>query len=663
MATPELYKNGIYISDTTPTGSAGQMIQNNFKTIADNFITLNGGTFTGAITATNGISAQLIQNGTNNGSVYLDGNFYGYGSNSYIYGKNGTYLGTYTNVPGGDGIIRMSIEPTQIGTYIPLNAGTNKITSSYIPSTDADLVNKLYLEGSLPVTVTKNGDSILIRTSWNTGNDLLQEMSLNSLVYDWGNNCVNFKNMGLIPSSTGKYSSATNLMSPILKSTTDDACPFNINGTFIGGNHGPDVVVLITATGHGLGVSDIGSKWTDGTTNFYIVKIFEGDSLIFVLSENNPTGNIWNFTNVIDGASLTRVGASGTLSFSAQTKYQLTPIEKHLSKKVYLDGKTEISTNGTWACNYVDIVHNYEIMDPSSILTYIKSGTPWASIPSFVDASNSLASVSLIYRFTENGSCTIFQTVNLKKEVKMDNVATGGYFGFMQSEPITIPSSGTMCQYVPKSATSGQSYGTNSISLTNVQDISWLFNSNTYTLALRTADFADSNNPPDRFLQIAKSSSGTNYFGFMLGYNPKIGIGKAAERKTFVDTAWYMPGTFKSYPVGVGGTSSTRYATNANIIPANTSFECVSFRTPVNYSTYSTFTNVSWYYVGSDVYLMIDNHANFSGYVPLKYEFTGKQIEVVEKHDNVTVNSLYVTQDGINITITGNYGYLVARLY
>jgi hypothetical protein len=306
------------------------------------------------------------------------------------------------------------------------------------------------------------------------------------------------------------------------------------------------------------------------------------------------------------------------------------------------------ASNGVYTGQYADILHVYEIVNPARVLAYVIAGRPWATQPSFVDSSiDALCRLTTTYRYNENGSCTIYQTI--KNNVQL----TMGYYGYVQAANVTIPSGGTLKEYVPKTTAfsiSGRNYN-----LQAIQDITTLPDS----LDLTSDRWTDANNPPERFVQYACNADASKLFGFTLGYNPKVGIGRADIRKTLITSAGFVHNSLKQYPRAISSGSSA-YPTS--LIPANKVFDCISFRCPINYSAYPTATNVSWYYVNNDCYLMIDFHATYNGYIALPTSLLGKQIETIESN-GLSVNSFYVAQEGIDITVSGSYGSAVLRLY
>jgi len=218
---------------------------------------------------------------------------------------------------------------------------------------------------------------------------------------------------------------------------------------------------------------------------------------------------------------------------------------------------------------------------------------------------------------------------------------------------MTVPASGYIYDYIPKVST--DTVGGNFYDFSNIQDITTILD----TQQLTSGRWTDANSPPERFLQFVANSTPTNQYGIYVGYNQVVGLGKPSIRKELIGSAIYLYSSKKLYPDGISS-SSTTYPTS--VLPADTLFDVVAFRCPVNMTAYPTLTAFTWYIVNDDVYVMIDAHqVNTKMFVNMPERFTGYQIEEIET-TGFTLNSTYVSQDGINFT-TASYGTAVLRLY
>ncbi len=122
--------------------------------------------------------------------------------------------------------------------------------------------------------VIKNGHLVYIRSYFSQDQDIVISMQ------DTGTNGqITFGHTRLVPTTLPTDAASFEKVT-LFHGCGDDATPWNLNGTFIGGNHGCSDARELTAKNHGLTVKDIGSEWTDeAATKFYIIKIATADKI------------------------------------------------------------------------------------------------------------------------------------------------------------------------------------------------------------------------------------------------------------------------------------------------------------------------------------------------------------------------------------------------
>jgi hypothetical protein len=173
-------------------------------------------------------------------------------------------------------------------------------------------------------------------------------------------------------------------------------------------------------------------------------------------------------------------------------------------------------------------------------------------------------------------------------------------------------------------------------------------------LNLTSTYFTDANNPPDRMAQIVRSSAGVPKYGLMLGYSPLRSLGVPATRKTLINEACFISAARKQYPKALTVASQ----------PAGSYYEAIAFRAFWDASFNTEATALAWYRDGKSIVLVADFHATLS-YQRLKLPayLVGKTMTVVDKTVNVTLHGNgVVTADGIRVSSTGSYGYIVVKL-
>lgn len=494
-------------------------------------------------------------------------------------------------------------------------------------------------------------DKFLCRIPWSattdyvTGMDLAYELNTGTYV----NSVPLFLGSGTVASTTAD---ADLLSGPSITAHTtedDDTAPVNIMGTYIGGNHGAAMIRQVTATTHGKDATDLGSDWTDASAvHWYLLRVVDADTLWFI--SDNASEATWEYGTNIDGNLTHSAGAAHTtgVTVAAEATAQLQPASEQLGTTLYRNGADAITEDGTYICDYVDVVHHYEIKDVDSVLAYVQ-----AHVGEEVDfAASSVAGildVSIRYRFQPNGAVTIHQSIEFLRDTTLSSNVS-----FLQKSSVTVPSSGTLHEYVPKAK--AFAIGENNYDFSAIQDITSLGE----TIHFTSDRWTDGDAPPDRFTQFSKTAGGDKTYGFQCGYDITADDAIPSTRVTLTGNAmqiWHE--TKKQYPRLVS-TDSAAFPTN--IIPNGTVFSAITFRCPLNYGAFATPTAVCWYRVAGTYRVNLDFHANFDSVVVLPPELHGKTITVIEKHANVTIGSTTVPATGIAVTVVDGYGYAVLKL-
>src|SRR5436190_16492405 len=140
------------------------------------------------------------------------------------------------------------------------------------------------------------------------------------LVSTGENHQINFDKVFVSPTTPGMQ--IVDLINSLaINPNSDDSTPWNLNGTYIGANHGCSDSRILTSAKHGLAVADLGSEWLDEAgTRFYVLKIPDGDHL-WVLSANTGAGDVWRFAE-IKGSTLKRPRDGAALAFTVVNMVQ-----------------------------------------------------------------------------------------------------------------------------------------------------------------------------------------------------------------------------------------------------------------------------------------------------------------------------------------------------
>ena len=514
---------------------------------------------------------------------------------------------------------------------------------------DAD-TTALLPQAILPMSVTKSGNNLYIRAKFNSTLDIIQLVVM-ATGTAFTNDTVNVQGARTCDNTLSKLSNvAAWNTGTILAQQGDSSAPIQYNGTYIGGNHGAYVVKEITATGHGKTVVDIGSEWTDSLPRkWYLMRIVDANKLWFV-SENLSVAPAWSFSLTITGSTLNHSASAtntGAITVVSSVGTQLWPALQSQTKKIMLDGITELTVDGTYLCTTLDIVNSYTIPNVAAVLTYVRSLVGGATQPSFIDSSIAPdVSRTITYRYAENGSCSIIDSV------RNYNQLTLNYFGGTQAEPLEYTGK-QLWQYIPRVSPIVGTVKT--WDFINQENISGTFEA----LTLGLSKFTDVNNPPDRMAQIVKTA-GVSNFGMMIGFSPVRSVGLPATRKTLISESNFVSAIRKQYLKALNGGGS---AFTGNVLPVNSMYDMVVYRAYWSAETCPDATAFIWFRDGKNIIVIADFHQSVSfSKLPLPEYFSGLDVTVIDKTASLTLHGNNVLNDGLLVTVTGGYGYIVAKL-
>jgi len=489
--------------------------------------------------------------------------------------------------------------------------------------------------------VEKDGVNVFIRCFFNSENDLLYRVGKGA------NKQISFGSTTLIAADA---KSGVQAKGEVIHGTSDDCTPWNLNGTYIGANHGCSNVRELICPGHGKTASDLGSEWKDAAgVKFYIIRIVD-DKRVWVLSENKGSNDIWKFVTTIAGSSLTNTSSPEVINITSNQMTQLIPACR-IQKQAYLvDGKTPLPEKKAVDCSYLDIVEEYDIINPASLLDKIRQFP--GKEQNFV--GEDLAGVihnSIIYRFWPNGAIVIYHT---SKALQQFNI---GYMGFIQSAKLNTGNFRAHEYYIPK--TKPFRLGGTDYNFQALQDFrapvpaSINFQSSAGTIT-------DELNLPDRFIQLLGDRENGKFIGkaaFAMGYSPVSGMTKTGQRQRNTSSGGLIYTSSKSYPCALNNRIGAT-------VPAGTVFNCTAYRTYYDPRRNPNATCVYWYKENDDYLVYLDYHRNVDHeIVVLPPEMTGKKMSIIEQTSSfrlLTDNT--VAEKGIIISVTNEYGYSVLRI-
>lgn len=606
----------------------------------------------------------------------------------YTYSSNDTFLGLSKSVPSVGEVVN-SDPPTnivfsnanrEVTFTIPANSAIAKVQFMIVYKAHTlqefnDLVNNCQMEigstktsfeaynpnnvkltlneSALPeittltndqFTLTIDGIDAYIRTQHSSTHDLVQCVRFGSNLV-WSNNVINAQSARLILKSVSRTGvvAAYNSSTSILASQGDDSTPMYYNNTYIGANHGANIVHEVTQTNHGKTNVDVGSKWG---ANYTLVRVVDANKLWLVAPNTGST--TWNFsTTSIQNTTLTHVsGATNTnnIFVSSSTIVQLlSAVNKH-TKKIIVDGLKEVSISGVYNVKSVDFVDSYEIMNPASILSYLqgKTGTV-TEINLSNDSISTDVKVTTTYSYALNGSVTINTQTYFRSVVNL------AFIGYVQAGVLTYTGK-SLFQYIPKLLPITAS--SKIWNFSDVEDITTTIDSVNFL----KANWSNTSSPPDRMVQLVKNGT-TKEFGQVIGYNIDKGNTLNSIRN-ISDNAGFVHTTRKMYPKAVTGNMYP-----SNLVPADTTLNNMSYRSFYNLSDKQEFTTNTWFYDNGDYYYVLDIHQTLNSYaIQVPHFMVGRYITIIDSNSNFELKSSIVSDDGIFIKVNNNYGYAILKL-
>jgi len=504
-------------------------------------------------------------------------------------------------------------------------------------------------ESNETFVVAIDGLDAYIRTKFSSSLDLVQQVRYNS-TDAWKNNVVNPWIIKTIPANTSKDETISAFSyGTFIATQQDDATPLHYNNTYIGANHGAFIVHQVVKSAHGKTYADVGSKWSDGSRNYTLIRIVDANTLWFV-SDNSGSASAWVFyaTALAAGTSFTHVsGATNTGSISSITSDTITQLWKALnnhSKKLIANGFKELSTSGVYSVESLEIIDSYDIINVPALLSYLQARVGTTTEQKFdVDTISSDVRVNVSYKYALNGSINVSTMIFAKQAVKWE------WAGLMQALPLNYGGK-SLLLYVPK--INPVVVGSNTWDLKNVVDVSTASN----VINLLKTSWISPDEPPDCMVSIVKNGANRE-FGQILGHSIARGITKPSVRKSSSEVGFFNGPTKKMYPHTQTGDTFP-----GGIIPAGTVLNAISYRTIFNSLVLPEATAYGWYEDNDVIYVFLAIHQNASMLkLPLPAMFNGKSA-TTDPTANFTLHSEIVSDGGLFCSVINNYAQVTIKL-
>ena len=416
----------------------------------------------------------------------------------------------------------------------------------------------------------------------------------------------------------------------IVHGTSDDITPVR-TFTTVGANHG--YTSIIEVPNNDKVKADLGSTWTDGTTEYVLLRIVS-NMLVFGLPYNDSKGYVTsiqspsvpkdNLTHVSNATNTSDISIKGT-----ETSGQLYPSTGKI-KVTYLADKNIVDKDGTYKCNTVTIIENYEILDYKSIIEFSKNniGKDYADYRNTIQG---VLSMSNTFHYYDRGKCTTSHSIRPLQKVLM------GRTGVLQSVYLghpTLPS----YRFVPNLGTVGNVDFTKPINLSNYNVSSYIYRDN----------LIDATKPTDRYIDYITRNDKIE-LAFTMGHIVDKTNSKYEDRlKNIPNILWDFRSTKKSYPTVLEN----------KIIDLGEYYNFQGYRN--YYVPKNGVINSNTVVDSQSIYIYIDA-INESSFKATNFpELIGSQVEVIAS-SGFDLKTNIIDSNGLNYSITKPNGYAILK--
>lgn len=411
-----------------------------------------------------------------------------------------------------------------------------------------------------------------------------------------------------------------------------------------GGNHA-NAVTRLTAPNHDLNNTDIGKTFAhSGGFNVVLLRVVDSDNIIISKDADSPT-TVPNGTITINN---TEFAINGT---NTGTPY-LCPVEQqNFTQTILLNGNEEVTEDGDYTCDYLDIVEEYDVNMPTEIIGVIKARVGSEDEPSY-ETQDSFFHIRNTYRFLPNMGCLIFKTFTALTNINI-LACLGTQSTFPFGWKIGNNSIGTYI-YLPNSThnestiTPTSANGFRSNENNYVSPTSW---DNTIYLVVDSNTWADANNPVNRVVCITPPDAASQC-GYAVGYDRSMGVGKSLGN--FTDKPLNIAKLGKIYPYSIAG----REVVNGD------TFTIVMYRMLFRPDLQPEGRICEYHYeLNGKLVVYLDYSSGINDVIVIDEKWDNKPIEVVESRNVTLLTDMY--NGGIRVRSTyvnGETSFMVVRV-
>lgn len=434
----------------------------------------------------------------------------------------------------------------------------------------------------------------------------------------------------------------------------DESAPERRNGMFLDAGHG-STCWKVTKASHGMANVDVGSIWSDGTDQWILLYV-ESTSVLVFQRRYTGTDTKWSISSAAPASStFTHVSGAtttGNIAFTSPTLFQFFPVIREYTSEMKMDGAT-VSADGTYTGNTFTIEEVYEGLDiakvQDALIADVGNSSP--------DWTPDVPQVRVYNRFEWGKFGAITAYASRYVVDAYSRAALSDYWGGIQLQRLSLTGDSVAGMhnkaklYIPDVQSTADGDGGD---FSDILDVT----SNAAQVDVLADDCDDPSDPASTFCLLGTNGADAILSGQAFGYDTAVGLAVPATRAANCNRVFYMSSSEKNYPVLIDD--------DAGDAASGDTFEAACYRVPF-LPTDSDLTIPGVIYevgIGTEkkVRCIIAAHQSLSGKeVSVPAEYGGRAITIL-RGDGLTLDSDYVANGKITISVAGSHGWAVLGL-
>lgn len=413
---------------------------------------------------------------------------------------------------------------------------------------------------------------------------------------------------------------------------------------FLGGNHGSSYGRALKVPGHGLTEKDLGAELTTKDKgSFYILRIIDRDNIL-IHPENRGKPGFPKFA-ALNHDPLFRDGAE--LKYADAKMQQVYPGNRCLEDSYLVNGKEPLPDTTEVTCDFLDHVVDYEIVMPESRVELFKK-RPGIAHDFLAPELPALLNVRTVFRHQANGACVVYT-----KNTVLSDMAGYNCLGVMMCWSGAIAQKKRTEFYIPKLKPLKAAGRDKSPALDcDFSSIYTLPDEMPVNYNIAKTDCLNPEDPPDRFIRLAGDKK--REIGAVLGYSLFAGVTAKSLKAKDRGSIYHLWPSKKMYP----------YCINIKDCRKGDVREVLAYRQYFDPQREPDATSFYFHKQRDSDVIYLDFHKPLlkKGVVLPGY-MTGKKISILEKTPSVVLHTgPTVPKEGISLSVSGGYGYIVLKL-